>query len=553
MFQLIGRYKDTQDLWIQQMTTTASETTRLHITPFTPDLLPSVLPSSVRPSATDISFHSIPTFPENNYGYVTLPTMEADKIKKKLNGSILKGRKFRVETARSPKRQEVEVEADTVTSTTKSTSDKVSKKRKAHDNVLDGYELPSGRQVKRGWTESTNAKKERRKDEKMKKGKDDKKAKPQAKSKYTEKSECLFRTKIPKNRSASPDGKQEKQAKKKKKAPLESVVHEFATTITQPSFLRSEGDGAAPTSAFEEGKGWIDHAGNLKETISDRLRKDQYRPGQVAGAKEKRKSVKSPPTAQETHLEKSKDDRIDSADESEDWTSSSGTTSSGDSSTDSDSEDSMSSASSESSASFGQDEQQQLHTLPVKENVSSPPKTDEPELVSGSSAPSAQTTHGTDSKEVHPLEALFKRSAAESSDSKPAPETITQFSFFGRDDIESEEEEEQNKEPQTPFTKKDLLSRELRSAAPTPDTALINRKFDWNNDDSNAMEVTEEYTDTPIARSETKAGLKDDSEFTKWFWENRGDNNRAWKKRRRDAAKEQRQRENRRKGMKGKS
>jgi hypothetical protein len=82
---------------------------------------------------------------------------------------------------------------------------------------------------------------------------------------------------------------------------------------------------------------------------------------------------------------------------------------------------------------------------------------------------------------------------------------------------------------------------------------LINRKFDWNNDDSDAMEVTEEYTATPITRSETKAGLKEDSEFTKWFWENRGDNNRAWKKRRRDAAKEQRQRENRRKGMKGKS
>ncbi|GIJ90771.1 hypothetical protein Asppvi_009734 [Aspergillus pseudoviridinutans] len=533
------------------MTTPASETTRLHITPFTPDLLPSVLPSSVRPSATDISFHSIPTFPENNYGYVTLPTMEADKIKKKLNGSILKGRKFRVETARSPKRQEVEVEADTVTSTTKTTSDNVSRKRKAHDNVLDGYELPSGRQVKRGWTESTNAKKERRKGEKMK-GKDEKKAKTQAKSKYTEKSECLFRTKVPKNRSASPDEKQEKQTKKKKKSPLEAVVHEFATTITHPSFLRSEGDGAAPTTAFQEGKGWIDHAGNLKETVSDRLREDQYRPGQVAGAKEKRKSVKAPPTAQETHLEKTKDDRIESADESEDWTSSSGTTSSDDSSTDSESEDSMSSASSESSASFSQDEQQQLHTLSEKEKASSPPKTDEPELVPDSAAPSAQTTHGTGSKDVHPLEALFKRPAVESSDSKPAPETTTQFSFFGQDDIESEEEE-QNKEPQTPFTKKDLLTRGLRSAAPTPDTALINQKFDWNDDDTDAMEVTEEYTDTPTARAETKAGLKEDSEFTKWFWENRGDNNRAWKKRRRDAAKEQRQRENRRKGMKGKS
>ncbi|RHZ47982.1 uncharacterized protein CDV56_103976 [Aspergillus thermomutatus] len=535
------------------MTTTASDTTRLHITPFTPDLLPSVLPSSVRPSATDISFHSIPTFPENNYGYVTLPTMEADKIKKKLNGSILKGKKFRVETARSPKRQKVEDEADTVTSTTKPPSDKGSKKRKAHDNILDGYELPSGRQVKRGWTESTNAKKERRKDEKMKKGKDGKKAKTQAKSKYTEKSECLFRTKIPKNRSASPDEKQEKQAKKKKKSSQESVVHEFATTITHPSFLRSEGDGAAPTSTFEEGKGWIDNAGNLKETVSDRVRKDQYRPGQVAGAKEKRKSVKAPPTAQKTDVEKTKDDGIDSADESEDWTSSSGTTSSDDSSADSESEDSMSSASSESRAPSSQDEQQQLYTLPAKEGMSSHANADVPKLVPDGAAPSVQTTHGTDSKDVHPLEALFKRPALESSNSLPAPETSAQFSFFGQEEIESEEEEEQNKEPQTPFTKKDLLSRGLRSAAPTPDTALINRTFDWTNDDPDAMDMTEGYTDTPIARSETKMASKEESEFTKWFWENRGDNNRAWKKRRRDAAKEQRQRENRRKGMKGKS
>ncbi len=37
--------------------------------------------------------------------------------------------------------------------------------------------------------------------------------------------------------------------------------------------------------------------------------------------------------------------------------------------------------------------------------------------------------------------------------------------------------------------------------------------------------------------SEEAGTEKPESEFKKWFWENRGDLNRAWKKRRRDALK----------------
>jgi hypothetical protein len=36
-----------------------------------------------------------------------------------------------------------------------------------------------------------------------------------------------------------------------------------------------------------------------------------------------------------------------------------------------------------------------------------------------------------------------------------------------------------------------------------------------------------------------------ESEFQKWFWENRGNVNRAWKKRKRTVAKDKRQRESR--------
>lgn len=38
------------------------------------------------------------------------------------------------------------------------------------------------------------------------------------------------------------------------------------------------------------------------------------------------------------------------------------------------------------------------------------------------------------------------------------------------------------------------------------------------------------------------------SDFQKWFWENRGEVNRGWKKRRKVVSKEKRQRENRKRG-----
>jgi len=53
----------------------------------------------------------------------------------------------------------------------------------------------------------------------------------------------------------------------------------------------------------------------------------------------------------------------------------------------------------------------------------------------------------------------------------------------------------------------------------------------------------EEEHDEAAAADATEE--KPESEFRKWFWENRGDLNRAWKKRRRDALKTKRHTENR--------
>lgn len=516
-------------------------TTRLHITPLTLDLFPSVLPASLQSSATEVSFHSIPTFPENAYGYVTLPTIEAEKFKKKMDGSMLKGKKFRVEVARPKKRYRDEEEiADSVTKPIKT-----SKKRRTEDGVLDGHEL-TDRQVKRGWTESSNAKQERRKEEKKKgKGTEETKTKTQPKSKYTDKPECLFRTQVPPNRA--PAAADEKQAKKKKKKQSkESVVHEFSNTVTYPTFVRSATEDVPPSATFQDGKGWVDDSGNLKEPVSDRIRSDQFKPGQVPGAKEKRKPAKALPVELDSISQKSKEESpstkaaLESEDESSDWTSSSGDSSSDDSASESD--DSTSSPSSESDVS---DDDQELEpsSKDTKSADSSKPPQEDPKLSQ------AETADEPPSADVHPLEALYKRPAPDSSESRPSWEVNTQFSFFGNNDIESEEEDEKTEEPYTPYTKKDMQERGLRSAAPTPDTALPNRRILWDEPDAEEGDVNS----TPIRKPRTAAAQTEESDFAKWFWDNRGDNNRAWKKRRRDAAKEERQRENRRKGMKGKS
>jgi len=132
--------------------------------------------------------------------------------------------------------------------------------------------------------------------------------------------------------------------------------------------------------------------------------------------------------------------------------------------------------------------------------------------------------------------------------------------------------------PTTPFTQRDIEWRGLRSAAPTPDTAGLGRRFsfDWRKnsqeaDDDEDMGDVDSLAEQRLSqntRANAKAKLaevaeedeedeeenaaaaggkeeKPESEFKKWFWENRGDLNRAWKKRRRDALKAKRHSENR--------
>ena len=54
---------------------------RLYITPLNPTLLSSILPPAALPLTRNISFHSVQTFPEKNFGFIDLPITEAQNIK----------------------------------------------------------------------------------------------------------------------------------------------------------------------------------------------------------------------------------------------------------------------------------------------------------------------------------------------------------------------------------------------------------------------------------------------------------------------------------------
>lgn len=102
----------------------------------------------------------------------------------------------------------------------------------------------------------------------------------------------------------------------------------------------------------------------------------------------------------------------------------------------------------------------------------------------------------------------------------------------------------------------------MRSAAPTPDTAHANKRFIWPSEQEEDGDEEEEEEMGPDAASTSKGkekgkglekvgegeveeGVTAETDFQKWFYEHRGDANRAWKKRRKVVGKEKRQRENR--------
>jgi hypothetical protein len=548
--------------------------TRLHITPFTPALLKVYLAPSILPLAKNISYHAVETFPEKGFGYVELPAMEAQKLKKKLNGSTLKGSKVRIADAKPEKRKAAE-DAEELEANGEPPKKRKKKSRK-EQGVLEGVELPDDRKVKRGWTEPPTKSKKDRKD--RDKDRDADKKSKRKESKYTKEPELLFKAKLTPvaateeaRKEKTKDKKKDKKEKNKKKR--EVVVHEFEKSTKTPSFLKSSKVSTEKKEAVEyvNGKGWVDEDGNVVEPEIGKVRNRRVLElvDVPAPTTTQKKSVtpspKSSPAPKSTkNKKKAKKATPPPSSESED------------------DESSEVSSSSDDDSSTSEDE---AEAEAEKSSPSPPPtkKADTPEI--SLTLPSPAT------KEVHPLEALFKRpkplslSTPGFNVTSTPPKNLainTSFSFFEGDanamDVDTEAPDGV---PVTPHTQRDIEWRGLRSAAPTPDTAALGRRFSfpWRNgsqeadntdvdgdadlenntkanaaaqhlpgvveEDEDGEEEDDDDADVGAEVVDVAAGEGDDeekpeSEFKKWFWENQGGLNRAWKKRRRDALKAKR-------------
>ncbi|RAR07929.1 suppressor protein srp40 protein [Stemphylium lycopersici] len=568
---------------------------RLHITPFRPDLLKVYLAPSILPSTRNISYHTVATFPEKGFGYVELPEAEAQKIKKKLNGTTLRGSKVRIDMAKPEKRKareeaEAAKEAEEAERPSKrAKKDKKDKKekkerKKKEQGVIDGIELPDDRKVKRGWTEPATKPKKDKKVKKDNKDKSDKEAKKERKhSKYTKDPELLFKAKltpVAATEVAHKDKKKDKKEKKEKNKSksTEVVVHEFEKNVKTPSFLKQPEVklSTKPAVDYVNGQGWVDEDGVVVEPETGK-----------AKARRALELVDAPSEAQRAWIDGTSKPSSSEPKAAKDQKKKKPTPPPSSSESDDD-ESSVVSSSSEdedSSESESESESEESEAESPAPSPASAAKTRKTQPTPKPAAASAEKT-------VHPLEALFKRSApADATTTTPTKKLTridTSFSFFDNNNTTNNDDDAMDVDasksateeaPITPFTQRDIEWRGLRSAAPTPDTAAIGRRFsfDWRKnsqeieDDEDMSDVDEDaehrLTLNTRANASKLAGLageeeggengdgegvigagavedKPESEFRKWFWENRGDLNRAWKKRRRDALKAKRHSEN---------
>lgn len=556
------------------------ERKRLHISPFNPELLPIILPADIFQRASNVSFHVIQTSQERGYGYVDLPEMDAEKLRKKLNGSILKGSRMRVEDARPEKPRETPAAQRKVGNAIslehgprEETDKRWRKKVKKVDGVIPGIELPEGRKVKRGWTEPAAASKSRKTSKDIN-VKHNKKSNPKPSS-FTSERECLFKTNLPPNAVASDT----KVLKRKRGRSGDVVVHEFEHTTKHATFLRDSKASSSSEGAVEyvEGKGWMDRNGDILEEGPEmprtRSRLNKCKDVLSTTKKEQSSHSEAPEISKIPSIRVSDSAKADEAADIDDETSSRGTSSSSAGDSDGDS----SATSEQRNGGTDADAEKIARPLPSEEEASEDdtvPERVRAMSVSNNSADPQANQDLSESEqpvnEVHPLEALFKRPkiAASSTPRKPTLEVSTSFSFFDHDADEGISNG--YLVPHTPFTQQDFRDRRQRSAAPTPDTAAPGKSFgnlwvgksesgeDEEEDDDEAEregQKTREATGgskSIVAAKEhgSAQGIeggdeeKPESDFSKWFWEHRGETNRAWKRRRREAAKEKRQKDN---------
>jgi len=508
---------------------TAEDRIRLHISPFNASLLDAVVPKTIQSVASGISYHATQTDPDKGFGYVELPKAEADKLKKKLHGLVLRGSKMSIEKAKPEKKRSYSAAGPEIS---ERKSKKVKKVKTAKAD-LTGYELPEGRSVKRGWTGTDKDNKSEKKQKREK-------------SKYNTKDEKEMLFKLgkkgktsKKSSSLSKDGDTKKRATKDP-----DVVHEFENNTKTPSFLRDVKAGRSGADlTFVDGQGWVDDEGNVVEAVKVRSRAvpvehavEAAVASKVPKVEKKKKQAPEPSVPVEASDDESaEEDSSESEDESPESE---------------DSEDISEEADED-------DEEEKVDATSASPERPDKQATTVPDPIS-STDQDMDVDVSPEPRTVHPLEALYKRRVEETP--KLAP-INTSFSFF---DVEGNEVEDLGADdtlPQTPFTKQDRQVRGLRSAAPTPDTAAIGRKFsfafgaaaDENEDEDEDDDRRPSDSPLDVKGDSAIPGLttvdeepKEQSTFVKEFYERRADMNRSWKQRRREAMKQQRQRENRR-------
>ncbi|KAK8018709.1 hypothetical protein PG991_007899 [Apiospora marii] len=576
---------------------------RLHIAPLDPDLSSLVLSSAIRPLARNISYHTLEAFPDRRYGFVEVPLAKAEDLKKKFNGATLRGSKMRIEQARPesiPPPTGIVAAEDVKPKKSHKKEKKEKKRKRGEPEVVDGVELRD-RKIKRGWTLSEGEMiKEKRKDKdrsknsKEKKEKKDKKDKRTAvKSKYTDGSECLFKQKLPEvpsaKKPAAAEGEEVEEdagahKRKKRRSDREVVVHEFERSTKYPSFLRSTVDESKKSEnlTFEDGKGWVDSTGNVVEPLEVTRVPELPKPKSALPKSKKSKTPPKPTPATEEDDETSSSGSSSESD-AEEVPKSTKTKASkrtappapapahddDDTSSSEDSSDSEVEERTEPQKSFQGSNTCQNLRIETQGNSSpvSGTKLDSSRPKSSSSMTSLTIkipppTTPASGKAVHPLEALYKRNEADNE--KGSAADAQPFSFFNNDDDIEEEAEAgpPTQLPMTPYSKQDFEFRNIRSAAPTPDTAHPNRSYlPWSAQEDDLAEEDEddeaeaegedgEDADGDMAMAEAatsgdQSKATPATDFQKFFWENRGDLNRKWKKRRKTALKERRNRENR--------
>lgn len=526
---------------------------RLHITPFNASLMAAIVPPSLAPKARNISFHTLQAFPEKEYGFVDLPTEEAGKITRKLKGALLRGKKIAIEEARGEKAWGEAIDGgEGAGEEGEKKKEKSSKKRKRHEEPMKGAEVLD-RQIKRGWTDP-KATKKAAKENRMKEGKD--KKKEREKSKYTTEAECLFRTTLPPSIAAALpakgiEGVVVDKERIKRKAGKDVTLHEFAKTEKFATFLRQKSGGGNVKVAVEfvEGKGWVDENGEVVEGEPKKSKHNKDLLKKIA----KENKVKLPPAEP---VEKSESEE-DSAEEDADTIMQDGEA--GDSDT-------------SSSGSSSEDEQDDASEPESENKAVAQSSSNSPDRPATSTIPSMPSPHGLTisippppglkSKEaapIHPLKELYgRRDPGANPSEAPASSSFTFFGDGNNSDVDEDDEVDDLPVPMTPFTTQEFSSRGQRSAAPTPDTAHPMRKhFSWpaEEEDEGGFNTADSPTRKAEGSGEVGPNAKEETDpnqdFQKWFYEHRGETNRAWKKRQKEVKKEVRQRENRKRGDRG--